>query len=179
MHLPMWPHAPAHHVSEAGAYIVTAATYRREPLFRGREQLVHDALLQLALELDWRLQAWAVFANHYHFVALSPVSPASLPAFIRRMHASTATVLNRQDRTSSRRVWSNYWETRIKSQRSYLARLAYVHQNAVKHGLATRASNYEWCSATWFESRASGAQVATVYAFPTDRVRVPDMECGA
>jgi hypothetical protein len=29
-----WPHSPLHRLEQGGTYIVTAATYGREPLFR-------------------------------------------------------------------------------------------------------------------------------------------------
>ncbi len=148
-------------------------------LFRGRERLVRDAILRLALELDWRLEAWAVFANHYHFIAHSPERADSLPLFIRRIHAGTATAINRVDCTPGRRIWGNYWETLITNQRSFFARLSYVHQNAVRHGIVPLASAYPWCSASWFESGASRALVDTVYSFPFDRPFVVDVECGA
>jgi putative transposase len=71
-------------------------------------------------------------------------------------------------------VWHNYWETRLTYQRSYLARLNYVHQNPVKHGLVPVASQYRWCSAAWFERTASTAQVKSIYRFKVDQVRVRD-----
>lgn len=175
----MWPHAPTHHLSEAGAFIVTAATYGHAPVFRHREGFVHDTLLRIALDLDWRLEAWAVFANHYHFVAQSPSEAQTLLMLLRRLHASTATAVTRADGTPGRRVWGNYWETPITNQRSYLARLAYVHQNPVEHGVAAVAGSYPWGSASWFESAAPPAHVATVYSFKIDRVKVFDVECRA
>jgi putative transposase len=66
----------------------------------------------------------------------------------------------------------NFWETRLTHQRSYLARLNYVHQNAVRHGLVKVASLYPWCSAGWFEQTASRAQVRTIYGIAGDRVAV-------
>jgi putative transposase len=76
-----WPHSPVHRLSEAGAYMVTCGTYLKQPWFRGTERLhfLCDALLRLAAEYEWNLQAWAVFANHYHFVALSPPQPGTCP----------------------------------------------------------------------------------------------------
>jgi putative transposase len=61
----MWPHAPRHQLSAGGTFIVTAATYGRLPVFRGRERVLHDALLAVSDETGWRLEAWAVFTNHY------------------------------------------------------------------------------------------------------------------
>jgi putative transposase len=59
-------------------------------------------------------------------------------------------------------------------QRSYLARLNYVHQNAVKHGLVPVANQYPWCSAAWFEREASPAMVKAIYRFKVDQVKVYD-----
>jgi putative transposase len=71
-------------------------------------------------------------------------------------------------------VWHNFFDVPLTFERSYFARLNYVHQNAVKHGLVALASRYRWCSAAWFERVATPAQVQTVYRFKTDRVRVVD-----
>jgi len=158
--------------------MVTAATYRHVPLFGGRERLLHDSLLALALQLGWRLEAWAVFSNHYHFIANSPAHPESLRDMVRRLHAGTATTINRHDAAPARRVWANYWDTRITNQDSYFARLSYVHRNAVKHGIAPVASAYPWCSASWFEIQATSALIETVYSFDPEGLRVAEVECG-
>jgi putative transposase len=71
-------------------------------------------------------------------------------------------------------VWFNYWDTALTYQRSYLARLNYVHQNAVKHGLVPVANQYRWCSAAWFEHTARPAQVRTIYGLKIDRIRLVD-----
>ena len=55
-----------------------------------------------------------------------------------------------------------------------LARLNYVHQNAVKHGLVPAANQYPWCSAPWSETNARPGSVKSVYSFKTDRIKVPD-----
>jgi len=64
--------------------------------------------------------------------------------------------------------------TRLTYQHAYLARLKYVHQNAVRHGLVATGNQYPWCSAAWFERVASVAQVKTIYRFKIDSVQVPD-----
>jgi putative transposase len=82
--------------------------------------------------------------------------------------------VNRLDQTAGRQVWHNFWETKLTYQKSYLARLNYVHQNAVKHGLVPVATQYPWCSAGWFERNAAPAMVRAIFRFKTDRIRVPD-----
>ncbi len=78
------------------------------------------------------------------------------------------------DGAAGREVWFNYWETALTYEKSYYARLNYVHQNAVRHGLVAVANQYRWCSAGWMERTATPAQVATVYSFKFDRVNVID-----
>ena len=63
--MPDWPHAPVHRLSETGAYMVTAGTYRKAHHLwdAQRLDLVLNALLAGADEFNWRLQAWAVMSN--------------------------------------------------------------------------------------------------------------------
>jgi len=89
-------------------------------------------------------------------------------------HYHSASQLNALDQQPGRSVWYNYRDTRLTHQHSYLARLHYVHRNAVKHGLVPVANQYPWCSAAWFERTASPAQVKTIYGFKTDRLGVED-----
>jgi hypothetical protein len=63
---------------------------------------------------------------------------------------------------------------RLTYQKSYLARLRYTHENAVKHGLVRVANQYPWCSAAWFERTATPAQVKTIYRFKIDKLNVYD-----
>jgi putative transposase len=170
-----WPHSPAHSLHEAGAYIVTAGTYNRAPLFRGAERLtiLTNYILDLASRYAWSLQAWAVFPNHYHLVGNSQ-NPESLRSFLRHLHSISAIEANKWDGTPARRVWFEFWETRITFPRSYFARLNYVHQNAILHGLVRVPSKYRWCSAGWFERQANRSFFQTVSNFPTDKLNVPD-----
>ena len=171
-----WPHAPVHQLSDAGTFLVTSSTLRKEPVFADgpRLRMLHSALLTIADHHDWRLEAWAVFPNHYHFIAVSPADPASLRAFLREFHSRTAIAVNRADKALSRTVWHNYWETRLTHQTSYLARLNYVHQNPVTHGLVAIANRYPHSSAAWFERTATPSQVETIYSFKTERLSIGD-----
>ena len=90
------------------------------------------------------------------------------------LHEKTAVWINRLDRTPGRKVWHNFWETLLTYEKSYLARLKYVHQNPVKHGLVPLANRYPYCSAAWFEQTATPAQVKTIYGLPIDSVNVYD-----
>ena len=171
-----WPHAPVHRLSEQGTYIVTASTLHKEHFFRGEERLtlLENKLLLLAKQHEVTLEAWAVFSNHYHFVAHTCGAENQLGNMIAQLHYDAAEEINRCDGCAGRAVWFNFWDTKLTFEKSYLARLNYVHQNAVKHGLVVQANDYPWCSAAWFERTATRAQVRTIYGFRADRVKIDD-----
>jgi putative transposase len=174
--MPGWPHSPVHRLSDAGTYIVTAGTYGKVSFFRTRTRLefLCKTLLELAAQYGWNLQAWAVFPNHYHFVAQSPAEPQTLKRLVQHLHSRSAREVNAIDQARSRRVWFEYWESRITFEKSFLARLSYVHRNAVHHGLVREPSAYPWCSAGWFAQKARPAFFRTVMSFTGQGIRVQD-----
>ena len=156
--------------------MVTGATFNKEHFFKQPEDLtlLHDLLLELAEQYEWRLEAWAILANHYHFIAHSPACAKSLGKFVTHFHGSSARKLNLLHKTPGRKVWYQYWDTRITFQPSYLARLNYVMQNPVKHKIIDSANDYEWCSANWFEKNANPTHYKSVISLKTDSVSVVD-----
>jgi putative transposase len=156
--------------------MVTCGTYLKEHHFRGRERLgmLCEALLSGAAKCGWDLQAWAVFSNHYHFVALSPLDAGNLPAFLNELHSQTSCAINQEDGALGRQVWYQYWDTHLTYQRSYFARLSYVHRNPVHHGLIREPSLYPWCSASWFQRRATPSFYKTIMKFGIERLKLPD-----
>jgi len=171
-----WPHAPVHRLDSRGVYMVTSATIHKQHLFPSAQalDLLENQLLSLALKYEWHLHAWAVFPNHYHFIARSTQEMPRLREFLSHLHTNTSSELNRMDDVIGRSVWFNFWDTKLTYERSYLARLNYVHQNPVKHGLVNVANQYRWCSAAWFERTAAPATVKTVYGFKIDKLNIAD-----
>jgi REP-associated tyrosine transposase len=171
-----WPHAPPHYFTPHGTYIITAATLHRKPLFDcgAKLDLLRDTTFKLAKNYALILQAWAFFVNHYHLVIGFENTTTPHRDFIQHLHRELAVRLNRIDATPGRRVMYEFWDTRLTFEKSWLARLNYVHQNAVKHGLVLIANEYPWCSASWFEGNARPGFVKSVYSFKTDRIKVPD-----
>ncbi len=171
-----WPHAPQHRLLERGTYIVTCGTYQKQHFLNTPDKLtlVRNLLFELAQKYSWQLQAWAVMSNHYHFVASSPDNPASLKKMLSTLHTLSARDLNRMDGTGRRRVWYNYYDSRITYEKSWLARLKYVHHNPVHHGVVQNAELYKWCSAAWFARESPNAFVKTVNSFKIDQVKVYD-----
>lgn len=120
-----WPHAPTHRIGERGVYLVTAGTLHKTHLFTTSTslELMQSKLLTLAKRFKWHLEAWACFANHYHFIANTEEATCGLDVFIQQFHSQTANELNAIAHTSGRTGWANYFESKLTYQRSYLARL--------------------------------------------------------
>jgi REP-associated tyrosine transposase len=171
-----WPHAPPHRLTESGTFFVTAATCLKAHHFRSAQSLevVQRGLLTVAKEYSWNLEAWAIFSNHYHYIAKSPADPASLQDMIKVLHVKLARWVNRLDKMPRRNVWHNFRETQLTHPTSYFARLNYTHSNAVHHGLVHLAKDYPWCSAAWFEETTSAAMVKSIHRFKTDKGKIED-----
>ena len=171
-----WAHAPSHLFVPGGSYIITAGTYQRALLFDSHEKrdFLMRSLFDEAERWGWSLQAWAVMENHYHFVALAPEDAATLKRLITSLHSKTAIWLNKTDGAPGRKVWFQYWDTSLTYHHSYLARLNYVHNNPVKHGLVGNAENYRWCSLGWFTRNAEAGFRKTVLSFKYDKITIED-----
>jgi putative transposase len=171
-----WPHAPPHAFFEQGTYMITGSTLDKKHFFKNNEDLdyLHNLLITLAEKYGWKLEAWAIFSNHYHFIARSPKDPGNLPRFITHLHSSSSIYLNKTQEQPGRRVWYEYWDKLITYQKSYFARLNYVMQNPVKHKLVTDATLYKWCSAYWFENNTEKSFCKTILNFKTERLNIDD-----
>jgi len=171
-----WHHSPLHVFVPDTMYIVTASTLHKRHHFHGQDRLrtLQDTLFEATFDYGWSLQAWAVFPNHYHFVGKSPEQGKDLKVLTQRLHSQTAREVNRQDGTSGRQVWFQCWDTCLTYEKSYYARLNYVHNNPVKHGVVPVADQYLLCSAAWFRAKADPVFRKKVESFKYDRIKIVD-----
>jgi len=171
-----WHHSPVHRFVPGQAYMVTGATLYKRHYFTSAEQLqlLQDTLFAILKKGGWDLNAWAIFSNHYHFVAQAAINAAKLKLVIQQLHSIASRAVNRMDGAVGRQVLYQYWDTCLTFEKSYLARLNYVNNNPVHHGLVSVATQYPYCSATWFEQHVSAGFRRKVQSFRYDRLRVPD-----
>jgi putative transposase len=169
-----WPHAPLHRFATNGFFFITAGTYLKRHYYRDRTSLdgFCDMLFGLADDHALSLQAWTMFSNHYHLVVDG--CGEALHRMLSELHRRQSIVCNRRDNAEGRQVWYQFRDTELTFERSWLARLRYTHENAVRHGLVRVATDYPWCSAGWFERTAPRGFVDSVRRFKIDRVNVPD-----
>ncbi|MCF7838169.1 MAG: transposase [Candidatus Marinimicrobia bacterium] len=171
-----WPHAPVHRFAPNTLHMITAGTYLKRHYLNTADKLERmvEHLHGVFLRFGWELRAWAVLSNHYHVIARAPLQQVSLKTVLQRLHSIAAADLNQADATPGRKVWYQYWDRCLTYERSYLARLNYVNQNAVKHGIVHCATDYPYCSAGHFLQTARPAFAATVASFKWDKLKEPD-----
>ncbi|MCC6260639.1 MAG: transposase, partial [Anaerolineales bacterium] len=138
------------------------------------KEFVLQTLFEKARFLKWNLQAWAVLNNHYHFIAKSLEDSKTLSKLIQQLHSITAIQINKWDGTPGRQVWFNYWDSCLTYEKSYYARLHYVHINPVKHGVAMNAEDYPYCSYRWFLENGDSKLKEQVFNQPIDKINVKD-----
>jgi putative transposase len=150
------PNIPPHWFVPNAIYMVTGSVLYKKPLLNSADKLEYfcETLIEHAGLAGWSLEAWVVMQNHYHFVAKSPENARSLKSLIQALHSITAKFVNRVDGIPGRQVWYNYWDSCIRSERSYQARLNYVIMNPVKHGFVQHPAEYPFSSYHWFYESA-------------------------
>lgn len=172
----VYPNNPPHYYLSNAMYMVTGAILQKKSIIVSNafKSFFLHTLFERADHLGWALQAWAVLHNHYHFIARALENASSLAELIRQLHSITAIEFNRRDHFPGRQVWYNYWDTCLTYEKSYLARLHYVHMNPVKHGLVEDAVEYPFCSYRWFLEQGDAELKVLVFEQPIDRVKVVD-----
>ena len=105
-----WPHAPPHHFTTHGTYLITAATLHRKRLLdsSAKLDLLRDTTFELPKSYALLLHAWAFFANHFHIVMSFENTAMTHRDFMRHLHRELAIRLNRIDATPGRRVMSEF-----------------------------------------------------------------------
>jgi len=138
------PHNPPHLFVADALYMLTGVIYGKVPLMISGQRKAEwrDVFYNAAKVHRWQIVAWVVLDNHYHAIVRSPEQVDNLSKFVNSYHKYTARKWNNQDGLSGRKVWWNYWDTCIRSEKDYYNRLRYVFWNPVKHGLAEKPENY-------------------------------------
>jgi putative transposase len=142
------PHNPPHWFQANAIYMLTASIYQGEHLMVSPERKAawRDSFIEAAKLYDWHIIAWVVLDNHYHAMVESLEKPLSLSKFIGSYHKFTARLWNDEENISGRKVWWNYWDTCIRSEKDFNNRLRYIFWNPVKHGLTENAEDYPFSS---------------------------------
>jgi putative transposase len=142
-------HSPPHLTFDgAPTFIITAACYEHEHIIGAspsRLSETEEALISLAEIAGALLYAWCILPNHYHILARA-YDTRSLRREIGRFHGRSSRKWNLEDGKVGRKVWFNYFDRPMKSERHYWASLNYIHNNAVHHGYVEKWQDWPYSS---------------------------------
>jgi putative transposase len=171
-----YPHNPPHWFVSNAIYMVTGSTLYKKPFLDKEEKRANflKTLFERSNILGWVLHAWVVMKDHYHFIAQSPDNALSLKMLVQGIHSINAKFVNRVDNAPRRRIWYNYWDTCLQTERSYYARMNYVILNPVKHGLVDNPEDYPFSSYRYFVENTEPDFRKMVFSQPIDDLQIDD-----
>ena len=142
----MQTHRPPHIIHPDSLYFITASTWNKDKFFDDDAKLTTFAsLLYRDIEMyGIKLEAWVVLPNHYHII-INVSKSNLLPRFIRKFHSDSALYINKLD-NKKRKVWYQYWERLIKTEKDFYTRINYIHNNCIKHGISSNMNDYKFSS---------------------------------
>ena len=130
------PYHPPHYYADNRFYFITARTFNRRQVWRSdaAKRIFVKGLRSAVQDHGIPLYAWAILHEHHHLLIYVEKKP-QLVSFIKRLHGSSAIQINKQDRTSGRKVWYNYWDYCPRDDRDFYRVFNYIHIQPIKHGI--------------------------------------------
>lgn len=140
-------HQPIHLYFENHLYFLSSHTYQNQCLLKEDTCKKHllEKIKLFFKEYDFSLYAWIILDNHYHLLFKSS-EKINLGKLIGTIHAGHSYEMNRQENRSGRKIWQNYWDWCIRSEKDFWMHFNYIHHNPVKHGYVQEMALYPFSS---------------------------------
>ena len=152
------PHYPPHYYFDNKIYFITSRTVDRERILDTEEKknVLKKTMIEAGNKFKIGFYAWTILDNHYHLL-LDVLKGESIPGFMKTINGKSAFLLNRIDEIKKRKIWFNYWDTCIRSEKDFWMRFNYIHHNSVKHNYAKKMDNYIFSSYNYWLNK-NGAE---------------------
>ena len=149
---------------------ITAVTKDRLPVFRtdAMKELVCMAIDEARRSAGLLLFAYVIMLDHMHLLTSCPSKPSDVLRVLKGItarrvidylkqnnHLRSLAKLQHEER--NRNYKYSLWQTEknvlpIFSEGMFIEKVNYIHQNPVRAGLVTRATDYRWSSARIWQS---------------------------
>ncbi len=132
------PHAPHHHpphiFKNNAIYFITARTIDKNPHFNTTEKKnIFCLCLKAGLQkFEVEIFAWVLLSNHYHLL-IKIDKKESLSKFINYLHGKSSYELNKLNKIEKHKIWHQYFDRIIRSEKDFWTRFNYIHNNPIKH----------------------------------------------
>jgi putative transposase len=133
-------------------FIITAACYEHAHIIGKTVERMAECereILETCRKLNARVFAWCILPNHYHILVRTD-DIKGLRKEIGQYHGRSARFWNVEDDAQGRKVWFNFFDREMKSNRHFWASINYIHHNAVKHGYVNKWQDWAFSSANNF-----------------------------
>jgi len=157
-------HRPPHLFLDETHYFITICTLNKNPFFDTdqKKNLILQALINSCATYKYRLIAWVILNNHFHFL-LKVGDSEDLSKFIRSIQGKSAIELNKLLKTPGVKRWYQYWDKCIDDEKGFWMRFNYIHQNPVKHSYAKNMEDYKFSSYSQYLSKYGQAWLSSCF----------------
>jgi REP-associated tyrosine transposase len=131
------------------SFIITAACFEHAHIIGKNPQRMADfekELLDTCQKIETIIFAWCILPNHYHILVRTD-NIKLLRIELGKIHGRTSRFWNQEDNRQGRKVWFNFFDRDMKSQRHFYASLNYIHHNPVFHGYTEKWQDWIFSSA--------------------------------
>ena len=146
-------------------FIITAACFEhRHIIGKSVERIAEfeSQLLDACTEVGAKVFAWCILPNHYHLLARTE-RIKELRKLLGQLHGRTSRLWNQEDGEAGRKVWYNYFDREMKSDRHYWASLNYINNNAVHHGYVKHWQEWPYSSAHIYLEEVGREEAARIW----------------
>jgi len=140
-------HHPIHIYLDDQLYFLTAHTYRNQYQLQEKfhKERLLDKIKEFLHDFNFSLYAWVILSSHYH-IQFKTSKGKALAKVIGKIHTSYSFEMNKLDNKRGRKIWQNYWDWCIRSEKDFWTHFNYIHHNPLKHGYVQKMEDYEFSS---------------------------------
>ena len=143
-----------------GTYFITQVTYQRIPWLcsdLGRKAL-REAIAKVREKYPFEINAFVLLPDHFHCLWTLPEEDKDFSVRLRliktyvtkhygeQLGINAEVSLSRQKRKEKNLWQRRFWEHLIRDEQDYAVHCDYIHYNPVRHGLCSKAQNWQFSS---------------------------------
>jgi len=161
-------HQPKHIYLNDYLYFLTAHTYLNQYQMKGEfeKKKIMNKIEDFFQVFNFKLYAWVVLDNHYH-ILFKTAKGLDLPKAMGKIHGVFSYEMNKTENQPRRKIWQNYWDWCIRSEKDFWTHFNYIHHNPIKHKYVQKMENYNFSSFNhWVNKKGMGWVMSIFEQYP-------------
>ena len=147
-------HTPIHFYLDDYLYFINAHTYldRYQMTTEFEKQKLLDKIKEFLKAFNFILYAWIILDNHYHLLFKTRIG-RDLSKVFGKIHGGYSYEINEIQNCRGRKIWQNYWDWCIRSEKDFYTHFNYIHYNCIKHDYTRKIKDYKFSSYQYWVKR--------------------------